>query len=74
MNSGDCIHRSFGVFSHCVTKCDQSVIKVASLRKLIVSQEGHVAKLDAATVVWKNEMAILDDYKTALDRIINKGG
>jgi len=69
MNNGDCIHRSFGVFSHCLTKCDQSVIKVASLQKLVVAQEAHVASLDAQTVVWRNEMMVLEDYKTAFFRI-----
>lgn len=74
MKAGDCPHRSYGVFSHCLTKCDQSVIKLAPLQKLVSAQEIHVARLDANTVVWRNEMAVLDDYKTALERIIKKGG
>lgn len=74
MKAGDCSHRSYGVFSHCLTKCDQSVIKLVPLQKLVSAQEVHVARLDANTVVWRNEMAVLDDYKTALERIIKKGG
>ncbi|MEP9317765.1 hypothetical protein ABKS89_11560 [Pseudomonas sp. LABIM340] len=71
---GDCPHRSFGVFSHCVSACDKSVLKLSKLELLISAQQKRVDNLDSASIMWNNEHAVLMDYMYARDRILKKKG
>lgn len=70
--SGDCVHRSFGKFTHCLSQCDKSLIKIKPLQALIVAQEMHINRLEPNTMMWRNETAVLGDYKAALDRILKR--
>lgn len=72
MKQGDCPHRSYGQFSHCLQDCDQSVINLDRLDVVIASQEKHVLRLEVDSVVWKNEKAVLDDYTGARARLLKK--
>lgn len=69
---GDCVHRSFGIFSHCLQQCDRSVIKESSLNILISAQQRMVGRLESGSVLWNNEKAILNDYMDARDKIRSK--
>ncbi len=71
---GDCPHRSFGVFSHCVSSCDKSIVKLSKLELLISAQKNRVNQLDSSSVMWKNENAVLLDYISARDKILKKKG
>lgn len=71
---GDCEHRSFGVFNHCVSRCDKSILKLSKLELIISAQRNRVEKLQPDSLMWMNETAVLMDYISARDRILKKAG
>lgn len=71
---GDCEHRSFGVFNHCVSRCDKSILKLSKIDLIISAQKNRVDKLQPDSLMWKNETAVLMDYISARDRILKRKG